>query len=447
MLSPLSVSAVNSASRPRTAKTANTECDRAEKKAPKPAATRLPEEKWSACKWLDNIRGSDEKGITGLLAKQLIGASTEPDGELKALQELASSDDVAAEMRIRLKSALENIVEVLEPAIRRLLVGELGVTPEEMQDKFLQDGAGILSFGGLDTFFGGLERKIGAPDPKVGKAMKMEHTDCDDSEAEYTTPNFVVTTTSSKEYLFVTKPTQAPSGGWPVEAKPVLAIAPAAAVRVDCAQQLEPWRVRARGRWRRLQIGTSERQKRRRRVMPLEELQAAVDQMNTRLSQQGEPSLILEEAIAGRLYTGPMFVKYNAVLRGLDSPVLFLREEMLRLCASAADADAHAEASRDAKVEHMVRFPSFDERRPSAKDEVALRDMTREAYDKAARRANKYTTTLHAINSLTIKVGKLSVATKVYRGVNGRVLPEQFWCMAGERTQYRYNRCNPPFSC
>jgi hypothetical protein len=39
---------------------------------------------------------------------------------------------------------------------------------------------------------------------------------------------------------------------------------------------------------------------------------------------------------------------------------------------------------------------------------------------------NPYTTTLHVVNSSIIKLGKLTPATKVYRGISGGVLPEQF---------------------
>ena len=36
---------------------------------------------------------------------------------------------------------------------------------------------------------------------------------------------------------------------------------------------------------------------------------------------------------------------------------------------------------------------------------------------------NKYTTTLHAINSAVVKLGRLTVAGKVYRGLTGKRLP------------------------
>ena len=40
---------------------------------------------------------------------------------------------------------------------------------------------------------------------------------------------------------------------------------------------------------------------------------------------------------------------------------------------------------------------------------------------------NKYTTTLHVINSCIVKLGKLMPAQKVYRGIAGGLLPDNFW--------------------
>eukprot|EP00966_Prymnesium_polylepis_P250904 5801881-Prymnesium_polylepis.1 len=40
---------------------------------------------------------------------------------------------------------------------------------------------------------------------------------------------------------------------------------------------------------------------------------------------------------------------------------------------------------------------------------------------------NQYTTTLHVINSAIVKLGKLTRAGTVYRGISGGVLPDEFW--------------------
>ena len=73
------------------------------------------------------------------------------------------------------------------------------------------------------------------------------------------------------------------------------------------------------------------------------------------------------------MYTGPCFVKYNTVLRGLQSSISFFKNKFIELCSG-----------------------------------------------------NKYTTTLHVINSSCVKLSKLTYAAKVYRGVSGGRLPKNF---------------------
>ena len=66
-------------------------------------------------------------------------------------------------------------------------------------------------------------------------------------------------------------------------------------------------------------------------------------------------------------------MKYNGVLRGLSSDVPYLRQQFQKLCMG-----------------------------------------------------NKYCTTLHVINSCVVKLSKLTYAGKIYRGISGRFLPQQF---------------------
>ena len=49
------------------------------------------------------------------------------------------------------------------------------------------------------------------------------------------------------------------------------------------------------------------------------------------------------------------------------------------------------------------------------------------SFEQARKQLNRYTTTLHAINSAVIKLGKLTKATKVYRGIAGMAMPREFW--------------------
>lgn len=94
---------------------------------------------------------------------------------------------------------------------------------------------------------------------------------------------------------------------------------------------------------------------------------------NKPLRKDGHNELMLEELIAGRLYTGPCYSKYNSVLR-MKSGNKHLIDVFGKLC-----------------------------------------------------KGNMYATTIHAINSCVIKLSKLAKAVKVYRGLAGGVLPTEFW--------------------
>ena len=97
--------------------------------------------------------------------------------------------------------------------------------------------------------------------------------------------------------------------------------------------------------------------------------------INEQLRQKGCAPLGDEEQLGARLYTGPLYLKYNAVLRGLaTSAPRFMVEAFERLCEG-----------------------------------------------------NRYATTLHVINSVCTKRLHLQRAEKVYRGVSGGVLPDAFW--------------------
>ena len=102
--------------------------------------------------------------------------------------------------------------------------------------------------------------------------------------------------------------------------------------------------------------------------------------MDEGLESLDQFALRREEFVGARLYTGPMFVKYNACLRGVG--VRSMEPRWRELCQT-----------------------------------------------------NTYTTTLHVINSAVVKLGKLQPAEKVYRGVSGGVLPEQFWTPSAANIQ------------
>ena len=101
------------------------------------------------------------------------------------------------------------------------------------------------------------------------------------------------------------------------------------------------------------------------------------------------------------LYAFPVL---RQVLRGLQSESDFLKNNMVRLCCPKGIAEQY---QGNAKVfEPANGTLSFEEAKKSL---------------------NLYTTTLHAINSAIIKLGKLTEAKTVYRGIGGKALPKEFW--------------------
>lgn len=138
-----------------------------------------------------------------------------------------------------------------------------------LEPKFAEGARFELKYSGLSDFFGGLEKRIGAPDPNVEEAVEKEHVDAADSQIEFTTSNYKVTTTPKIEYEFITQPE--PSQMWPRE---------------------EEW--------------TDAPGRSRRRPLALEELDRLMAEQNKRLEEISEPLLTQIEAIGGRLYTGPM---------------------------------------------------------------------------------------------------------------------------------------------
>jgi len=104
-------------------------------------------------------------------------------------------------------------------------------------------------------------------------------------------------------------------------------------------------------------------------------------QKNQELRLIKERELLLEEVICLRLYTGPLFEKYNAVNRGVGKESKFMFDKFVSLCGGAEEKEA----------------------------------------------PNTYTTTIHVLTSGLIKVSKLSKAVDLFRGMSGGVLPDQFW--------------------
>ena len=282
---------------------------------------------WTISSWIASL------SLEALLSDSLMsaGAAAAPEGctqvsmQLAFVQEIGSLDSPAAVRAILASSdMLGHLATRIWEGARRLhsqndeeVLKPFGkFCASEVQSR---KSGRILSYGGIDSFFGGLVAKIGPANAKVSDAMVSEHTQCEDSRIEFTTSNYQLTTTSEIEWSFVTEPDA--DIDWPKEAIHL-----------------------AGGKHR--------------RPMSISKLEAHMATRNAALSDLKQPPLILDEAFGARLYTGPLFAKYNTVLRGFRSSVL--------------------------------------------EQEALFEDLCR---------GNPYVTTLHVINSAVTKLGKVSACT------------------------------------
>ena len=243
-------------------------------------------------------------------------------------------------------AGLGGLLDVLMKGIDKL-EQQCAASGPALNEKFQQTGKFTMGYGTLDVFFNGLEQLLGPPsmvkDPDLDglaticMGMKTEHLYQKDSYEEFTSSNHV-TTTSAIEWEFA-----------------------------HCPDYEKDYPERGEG----FEVEHPEWCRKAKTMEELMELNERI--ANSRLRKEGHNELIEEEVLAGRLYTGPMYQKYNAVLRACTGDA-YLVDCAKKIC-----------------------------------------------------RGNSYQTTIHAINSAVIKLSKLTQAGKVYRGVCFGKLPEQFW--------------------
>jgi hypothetical protein len=241
---------------------------------------------------------------------------------------------------------LSRLAHVLTRGIRDLAAAS-AATGAELHAKFVSESMPDLSYGKLNSFFEGLEGLIGSPNPNLLDAMAHEHCAGPDAKLMFTTFNYSISTFSPWEWYFVYDPDKGrtevlpPDQDWPCEQYPV-AVVPRSEIR------------------------------RYRKAQSLASFDLVMRDKNQKLELEGAKKLQTVEFVASRLYTGPMFMKYNTALRMCGKDPRFVEEFK--------------------KLNH----------------------------------GNMYTTTLHVINSAIVKLGKITAQSKVYRGISGRTLPKDF---------------------
>ena len=216
----------------------------------------------------------------------------------------------------------------------------------KLNEEFVKQGAFTLSYStDASLYWAGLSRITGAPGDQTQRplieAMEEEHCAEADSRELFQVGNYNTITTSEIEWYFVTRP-------------------------ADGLELLEitEW------------PGTEREidRKSHREALPDNHFRGAWDHIDRKLLAVGEQPLSVPEFYSLRLYTGPLYKKYNAVLRSGAADNKMLRAFFQELCLG-----------------------------------------------------NRYPTTIHVLTAAIIKLGKIVPADKVYRAPGG-ALPKSFWC-------------------
>ena len=296
------------------------------------AVRQLPRVKGERCRF------AHELGVHEMMAG-LLPKGTFFDG-LEGLRKLAKQQDheiafFAREMVAHLTPVLETLLLQGISTLRG--VSETVTNALEQNSKFSMDfDARTGSFATLEDFYEGPDKYIGSPNPKAAEGIRREHCERKNADTILTTENYGIATSPRIEYYFVVDPKNKPVDGFPHTPK-------------DRSQ----WRDAHKLVWK----GTHGRDE-----VELIEFTEHDIAKNACLHE--------EEVIVLRLYTGPMYVWYNAVLRGFPEEVTKTLE------------------------------------------------------------GNQYETTIFCIISGIIKLSRLTKVPenrRLYRGLSGMLLPEAFW--------------------
>jgi hypothetical protein len=351
---------------------------------------------WSVPLWLDSL--SSLSLVVGDVLLSPFENDVDEATQLAFIKELGRADSTAgpeAVLRLLKDGALlaKLAAELWQGA--RKLANARAATVGELQSKFLDEAAFTMSYGGMDTFFGGLEKLLGPPSAQLREAMRREHCASADSKEPFLSPNYGVNTSAKIEWFFVVDPETglATLGleAWPIEETLLKASQEFKAASSRRSQRQSEAEVEGGGGRSLLLSEESTRSllddeedseldsrledpaTRMREPQSIKMFEAEWAKIDEKLEELDIDYLQEVELLGGRLYTGPMYVKYNAALRGIEGNA-FMQGNWTKLC-----------------------------------------------------KGNRYTTTLHVINSAVVKLAKLQPAAKVYRGVSGGMLPSEFW--------------------
>ena len=328
-------------------------------------------------------------GVLDALAQRLPRSLVKLNGGKKDLD----WGKTLGEVKMALVGMEEELASIIHGGVEDMRSGKEAVTSAEAANsKFAAESSEVAQFEKLEVYTKGLDEYVGLPEEKVYEAMQREHCEGSESDQTFTTSNYGIKTTSKQEWDIVVNAEagqEYADGRRGVELSFLLHVA-----GVEDSKDVDenavwlhvvettlrhalgwPELDKALGAGEVGDVPTGGVQGFTR--MKVANVKAAVGKkkeedldrlVEEQLQRWKSVQMKKEEVIALRLYTGPMYQKYNGLLR---------------------------QGGKDA---HNV--------------------------------ATGFTTTLHAINSGLLKLQKVTVAPgnhKLYRGLSGRSLPKEFW--------------------
>ena len=280
---------------------------------------------WNASRWCQSL--SVNEIVASVLLRPAHSAGHDSDGEfeyVRALGRSASRDTV--EELLRCSSLCTLLADCLWQGMQRLM--SIAATGEELHSKFLQEfDSFTLGFGSLSTFFSGLDGLIVPPSPYLAETMQREHCNATDSSSQFIANNYGTKTCSLVEYYFVADPEggrqRLPELGlpdWPSEE---------CLLKERCRKPLPPqpfvrhwvastcpciaWRA----------SHSVPRSSSARGCTPPTTTTTTTTHTHT---PHTHTHIHTQSATHAHRYTGPMFMKYNAVLRALSGEAFLVSQ-------------------------------------------------------------------------------------------------------------------------
>ena len=337
---------------------------------------------WHADEWVESAIAPHEI-IARALLRPLADDSMHGSTEYAFLRALGGQTKNSTRAAVRMLLAADSFVDELCDGVCAALAQLSDTTAssgQSLNEKFIMTGTRGIRFAAFSKAEAGIAGLVGDPHADLRASMHREHCRAADSRQAFKAFNYRTSTTSEIEWFVVSDPTGAPASFTMLVESPIERWR--SAVRRVCdrlrhkGNSIASVAIQVRG-WP--QEATAAGLAARRSVLPAEDFEAIRREKSNELQAAGIAPLGLEEFLGGRLYTGPMYTKYNTILRGLDD----------------------RKSGPLAALFHSLTF------------------------------GNCYTTTLHVINSAVVKLSQLTAVGTVYRGVAGS-LPAAFL----ERNEY-----------